>query len=286
MTDFVLAADASPEIGMGHAVRMYALAEELVRQGMSVIYATRTPDYICARLAPPCALQACQYDDEWPDAHVRVLDVMGYGDPNETLTVAFDDYGDNSFGWAHAVVSPHLNTASHQYAAPALVGPQWLPLRREFSVRCSTRFPSDYGHRKRRVLVRADHAIGITPHQLRQMGLEPFAMQSFRDVASMRHADIAIVSASMTAYECFALSIPTLVYPQTEKHQPIADAMVEAGCALHWSQENLERLIGSHSLREQLGTTASDTVDGRGTARLATQLTRLFKANSKCCVTY
>lgn len=273
--DFVLVTDASAEIGMGHAVRMTALASALVKRGRSVVIATDSLPYIAERLRLPCMVREtgrrCTVR-----GRVTVIDSPACASldrSDDSPVVVFNDYGPPLPWLADVVVNPHLNAAGHDYGdVDTLRGPDWLPLREGFEVVGASLLSAVrldcYPKRTRPAWVIAGEPItktvplaGFTAVNANKWYTNP--------VVAMATCDVAVVPASTVAYECMALGVPCLVYVPTPKHDRIAIAMVAQGCALPYSPESLKRLADDATERERLRQAGMTAVDGRGADRLA-----------------
>src|SRR5688572_9040221 len=115
---------------MGHAVRMYALAEELVRLGQSVVFATRTPEYICERLTLPCMVATVD-GNLLPVGDVLVIDADEVrASANYDFAVYFSDFGPYM---QECLVVAHP-FCPKPFLMKGFIGPQWMPLRKEFSI--------------------------------------------------------------------------------------------------------------------------------------------------------
>lgn len=262
--DFVLVTDASAEIGMGHAVRMVALAAALVKRGRSVVIATDSLPYIAERLRLPCMVREtgrrCTVR-----GRVTVIDSPACASldrSDDSPVVVFSDYGPPLPWFADVVVNPHLNATGHDYGdVNTLRGPDWVPLREGFrhAVLKIARTLTAWVVGPASAMTEATMA-GYT-NVARPWMLDP--------AAAMAACDVAVVPASTVAYECMALGVPCLVYAPTPQHEGIAAAMVAQGCALPYSPESLKRLADDATERERLRQAGMAAVDGRGADRLA-----------------
>jgi spore coat polysaccharide biosynthesis predicted glycosyltransferase SpsG len=270
---FALLTTAGPEIGMGHAVRMVALATALIRRGRDVVLYSDNLPYITERLRVPCiACDVGTVDAGTPVPPVVVVDaphrmdlMSGHG-----AVIVFDDYGPPLKQHADTVVNPHVNAAGY-FGCRALRGPGWLPLREGFSGRSN--LPA---HRWGHVVLcyHADRAAEVD--SLGYHVETPSWDLSDTMPDFLAAADLAVIPASMIAYECMAVGTPCLVYAPTPQHEGIAAAMVKRGCALHYSMEALTEVAQDRVLRERLQRVGMTMVDGQGAERLATVLEGIF----------
>jgi spore coat polysaccharide biosynthesis predicted glycosyltransferase SpsG len=215
--------------------------------------------------------------DTRAECGVLLIDILGSAEPVPvpvqvdvrcTQAVLFDDFGDVGPCGDGLVVNMQVGAEKHSYGVPACLGPQWALLRPKGAVVPRFAPPHVIDPNVPVVAMRLDAPDHITTEVLKRLGL----IRSFRSYTAPVAADIAVVSASMTALECLAAGLPTLVYPQTERHDRIANALCEAGAVLHYSPEHLDLLIGNADLRHALSARAQQLVDGRGAERLANLL--------------
>jgi UDP-2,4-diacetamido-2,4,6-trideoxy-beta-L-altropyranose hydrolase len=228
--------------------------------------------------------------------------------------MVIDDHGHSGSCAADLVLDQNLNASSKLYSncTPAtriLLGSRFTLLREEFQKwRSWTReFPS----LARRVLVtfggadpvnataKAVAALSSLP-QLEvvavlgaefQTSLPPSSNVTFlRDVPDMAaviaDCDLAVTAAGSTCWELALLQTPMILIPIAENQTPIAEALAAAGAASHlgWHADvtvqhladAVSDLAAAPHLRRELGTAAKTIVDGRGAARVVTQMKALL----------
>lgn len=284
--DFLLVADASAEIGLGHVMRMSALAMQLQRGGKSVVLATRTRDYIGERVVVPCGVMEFEeLENLRVECGTIILDVLDAGGFSREAapavrSVFFDDFGaasDPSYD-CDVVVNPNFGAHAISYPeAIAFRGPAWAPLRPWPEFERNYRETDNSINEVPRILYRPGHGV-ITPEIEKQIGCKLVPLDRFNDVNKLiKGCDAAVVSASVTALECMALGVPVLVYPQSERHQPILDAMVARGAAMPYSPGNLEQMLDDENGGGDMAKRARTYIDGRGAERLAFALIGLCK---------
>jgi len=272
---FALLTTAGPEIGMGHAVRMVALATALIRRGRDVVLYSDSLSYITERLRVPCI--AC--DLGTVDAGTSVPPVTVVDAPHRMdlpsghgAVIVFDDYGPPLKQHADIVVNPHVNAADHDYGFQRVLrGPDWLPLREGFSGRA---VPSAHLRASVVLCVASDRRAEISDleYRVEMPSWDPESVLSGIMPDFLAGADLAVVPSSTIAYECMAVGTPCLVYAPTPQHEGIAAAMVKRGCALAYSPKTLADVAQDRALRERLQRTGMAMVDGQGAERLATVL--------------
>lgn len=99
-----------------------------------------------------------------------------------------------------------------------------------------------------------------------------------RNIAElMRQADLAVISAGVTAWECAALGIPAIATPIVPNQSEVARGLEDIPCALTASVAQFDTdvarcvgvLSGQRGLRAAFARNARATVDGRGASRVA-----------------
>jgi UDP-2,4-diacetamido-2,4,6-trideoxy-beta-L-altropyranose hydrolase len=132
--------------------------------------------------------------------------------------------------------------------------------------------------------VALDVVIGSTSPQvevLRRLATEDDALhvhESPDDVASIfSRADLAVISAGVTAWECAALGLPAVATAIVPNQAAVAAALAELPCALLAQPGSFERdvadcasvLSRQRPLRQLFAKNARAAVDGRGASRVA-----------------
>jgi len=109
------------------------------------------------------------------------------------------------------------------------------------------------------------------------------------DIAAlMAKSDLAISSAGGTAFEIAYMGLPSLLMSLSIDQEPIARALNNQDCAYnlgHWDrcsemeiQTAIEKMSRDRDRRERYSRNASDVVDGNGTARIASEILRIWES--------
>jgi UDP-2,4-diacetamido-2,4,6-trideoxy-beta-L-altropyranose hydrolase len=129
-----------------------------------------------------------------------------------------------------------------------------------------------------------DVIIGVGSPQLprlRDMAVRDAALNihvDARNIAElMRQADLAVISAGVTAWECAAVGLPAIATPIVPNQSEVARALEDIPCALTASVTQFDSdvarcagvLSGQRGLRAAFARNARATVDGRGASRVA-----------------
>lgn len=106
--------------------------------------------------------------------------------------------------------------------------------------------------------------------------------------ATMADARLALVTGGMTVYECLAVGVPTVVFPQLTNLVEEAAWFSERGCIENLGFDaGLEptavaaaaaRLLTDHALAKHMSERARGMIDGRGALRVADSITALLRA--------
>lgn len=276
--------DGGPAIGSGHLARCSALGEALLDLGHQVIFLCRNPlpevppfpvRYFAPPLpAPPPGQYGVQDISDELSALQRTLEGEGvdclivdhYGAGKDYLSalrgqvgllVALDDIHQHPFP-VDLVLNGNVYAEELSYpeADAALLGPIYLPLRREFRdvspkpihswvrriyitsggadplgfCRTALEWVSVAGAGEREVFVIAGS--GFTPAYLEELAsnpLRPTLIQQADMRACMEDADLFITSAGSTLYELAACGTPSLCCSLADNQVPIAYAMDRGG---------------------------------------------------------
>lgn len=277
--------DGGAAIGSGHLVRCGALGEALQDLGHQVIFLCRNPlpkvppfpiRYFAPPLpAPPPGQYGVQdISDELPalqrtleEDRIDCLIVDHYGAVEDYLSAlqgqvgllaALDDIHPHPFP-VDLVLNGNVYAEELSYpeADSALLGPIYLPLRREFRdvspkpihsqarriyitsggadplgfCRTALEWISAAGAEARDIFVIAGS--GFTPAYLEELAadpLKPTLIQQANMRACMEDADLFITSAGSTLYELAACGTPSLSCILTENQAQLALRMGEQGC--------------------------------------------------------
>ena len=269
--DVVLLADAGPDIGWGHAMRMYALAEALVERRKRVLFVTRTRE--AAEFNWPCPVHVVDGWHDAPFSERSVVDIPA-GETIRRRALMFYDYGE-LVGEPEALVAPHFGARPN--GAVTFAGPRWMPLRSPFHLRVQT--GGTHPRRGRNVLVYVPDAFvgewGRLMHDIPN-AVSPMGMDAESVAALMRTCRAAVVPPSTIAYECMAMGLPVFLYVPHERYEPIAEAMWHWGVAGSWGDVGRvdgDPFLGLSDNLGHLSKNARRHVDGMGAHRLAEWLT-------------
>ncbi len=308
----VVRADASPEIGAGHAMRVIALGETWCATGGDcVLVVASLPDWLereaKQRGVEVRRLPARDTDDDRfasmpvvEDAEWVVVDDYRFTLkhqqrlPAERLVVV-DDH--NRVGRCEAAwiidqnVGAEARAQRYREDAPGaglMLGPRYALLRSEFRDRSS---PGVVGPASR-VLVTLGGAPPAEARDLRDAVVELLERRgvhvdaltgSDHDVVRrMRDADVVLSAAGTTVWELCALGVPTVLMSIADNQQPVARQVQDAGAAvdLGWYEDldptsvadAVSRLLGDDAARSKMSHAARALVDGRGAARVVRAL--------------
>ena len=110
-------------------------------------------------------------------------------------------------------------------------------------------------------------------------------VETHRGLPSLRglllEADVAVTGAGMTLYECLAAGTPAVAVLVAENQRPNCDALAGEGLVLPGQPDlsaAVERLAFDAPLRASMTERGRAMVDGRGAARVATELLRAAAA--------
>ena len=333
--------DGGAAIGSGHLVRCGALGEALQDLGHQVIFLCRNPlpkvppfpiRYFAPPLpAPPPGQYGVQdISDELPalqrtleEDRIDCLIVDHYGAVEDYLSAlqgqvgllaALDDIHPHPFP-VDLVLNGNVYAEELSYpeADSALLGPIYLPLRREFRdvspkpihsqarriyitsggadplgfCRTALEWISAAGAEARDIFVIAGS--GFTPAYLEELAadpLKPTLIQQANMRACMEDADLFITSAGSTLYELAACGTPSICCALTDNQVPIAYAMDRGGYThfIGWFSDKdivsasnaLEELLEDPNRRMQMSYCAKRSFSGRGAENAARVISQLL----------
>lgn len=193
--------------GLGHLMRCMALAEWAV--------ALKAKPVVCLQPGAPVLAWPCAVVSGGGDAEARVRIADGFPARDDAGYWFIVDAPPSTGPDVEGYIYPHFGAASAD-GFPTFVGPQWMPLRKVFSVAPIS------GHRRGSVGYRANLP-GVT---------ELTGLPSRNVADALGQAAEAIVPPSTIAYEAMAMGCPVRLlrvgFPGCEE---IGQAMVEAGAA-------------------------------------------------------
>jgi hypothetical protein len=224
MREYDLALHIGDGPGMGHNMRVYALAQAAVRSGVTVAVTGNA----AIELGWPCILAGD------PRARVHITDGLPPVDSSlYTDSWVIVDSPDVTDVWGGAgVIIPHdFDIDRADLANGAIIGSNFYPVREEF----------------RDVYT----SLGVGVRGLRPLGyrLPERYKGEYRDLAEekltvgdmiyfMGSAPLFICPPSVVAYECLALGTPLMLHNEVdESHAPITDALVARGWAKRMDPE-------------------------------------------------
>jgi len=332
--------DGSSEIGFGHLMRCLTLAGDFISEGAGPIH------FVSRRLSPSATakLETAGFVVHWLEPHVlqdedlqctidvcRGEDAVLITDSHDfseeyyvglksagLFVVSVDDIGTPRYA-SDVVVNHHINAHNYTFrvgpSTRLLLGPQYLPLRKEFRrwlgitrTRGDSRWVVSLGgmpepDHLRRVLAGLDRPamrLKVIPGfgageeqcaQIRECCPNAEVIDPAADLAAaFAEADAAVVNGSVTAYEAAALGIPLIMIPMDPNQEDAVRGFEDAGaCIALPSIETLksadvaaaaERLMANRGLMETLSARAGALVDGRGGERIVRETAehRLEKA--------
>lgn len=231
--DLALCAICDDEIGYGHVMRCYALAEAAVSMGKKTIVAVggKPPP-----LSWPCAV--IKMDDEYrirpTDAATVIFDYpameyrCGEGPTRPWLfvdalpdTKSLEGIGRNIDGFIY----PHFG-ARPIPGFPTLYGEQWMPVRAEFA-----KLREKPANLKRVLMhARVPGKMATAPH-VRVLGKGGWE----DSIEPMKDAAKVVTPPCTLAYEALAAGRRVeLVYGDDDTRRPIGNAMLDAGAAVRF----------------------------------------------------
>jgi spore coat polysaccharide biosynthesis predicted glycosyltransferase SpsG len=300
----LLVADASAAAGLGHLARCTALACALREKGFEVetlgLGAGEAPELDGVRWEPwqpneaaTGAAPALLVLDTYDRAAWQGVAALEHG-----LLAAFEDALPSPSA-ADVVIAPQ---GASDAAGRVLAGLRFACLRRPFW-EIEPRRIQDSPQRASRVLITTGGgdlgglagriATGLREH-LPALSLElvwgpgfggepPEGVELLERptslLESLLRADAVVCTGGQTMLEAAATGAPALVLEGAPNQRPQIAGLAALGAVLAVSEENvpaeLERLLGSSSLRRRLSRRAQEAVDGHGALRIATELVAL-----------
>lgn len=296
----LLIADGGPEIGAGHWLRAYALAEHAIALGHQPTLLTRNPREprppSCWDPAP-CPVHVLPHYRELPDADLAIVDTYPQAGLLASLAripvVAYDDAGSLIATGVRAVVNPNLGTERFAYRGMQMVyaGSQYATVRSGFRVLRRPR-----GGPVRHVLIglggtgnvsawpRIRAALkplrdatvllyGARPHPLEWYavpGCEVRPVTTHAETwAAFQFADLAIVGIGVTALECLCCGVPTIAYAASDMQRHLLPCWRSCGLPTL----NREILRTDAETRHRWSVTGLAAVDGHGARRVLEAVT-------------
>lgn len=312
MVSLWLRAEASAGIGLGHLMRMVALAQAARSCGSQATFVLDR-DSIAAQIPSRFGFPAVPFD-RWVHrmlpGQAVVFDGYGFGPTHHrdaaergAVVVAMDDFGSGRFD-VDLLVNQNL-VADLQVDVPprarVLVGPRFALIREEFLRQRRTRATAGSRllvslggtdtQRLAGTVVRA--ALGVNRFEeivlLAGPGARPdvpAGIQIVVDPPSVADVfatvDVAISAAGSTTWELLCCGVPTALI-QTEENQrhiagPVAlrDAAIFLGTGGDIDLDAMGRLTDP-SVRRRLVRRALDMVDGLGAHRVLTQIIEISR---------
>jgi hypothetical protein len=259
MNPIILVADASPEIGWGHAMRTLAVAQVLEDRGVPMVWITNTQKEILLMKVP------CPVGTEQVAKAIEGQAVLIDFPVEPAMTVALEeesctrvlmvDEPRSGIGPRAITVAPHFGAEDWDFGTGAVcTGPRWMPLRKEVESE-----GSGFLATARTLAYRLPEGFSWkwdNPEVLNPGGSAGWWTKGW---------SLAVVPASTVAYECMALGIPVLL---TGDISGIGQAMIDAGVASYWAR-GVDMTPEDLRVKARIGKQA---VDGGGAERVANLL--------------
>lgn len=259
--------DGSDTIGLGHVVRMMALARALQQSGITVRFLIRAGqpralDMLRAGGHDVCLIEDdSSADDDLSEPDAEALCRFSHGSPVivdhycasgryfgrlKDLGVRYgviDDLADRDLTGADWVLNPvaHFQQAYTTFGIRGLfVGPQYALLRQEFA---RMRAPRRFLNPAKRLLLTLGGGMGVSL-QLRALqaalssldGLEVVCAVGGRSALEMAElmaaADVAVSAAGQTGLELACMGVPAVLVRMADNQRENAAALERCGCAI------------------------------------------------------
>jgi len=331
--NIAIRADGGQSIGMGHIMRCIALAQALQDKGCNIYFIAQPNDAVLnaieTYLNDARYIGIEKYNDLFEELDqikdvasrygIDALVVDHYKAGQNYLVeakkefvklISIDDL--NPFAFPSDIVingniyAPKLNYRSLCGNTKFLLGPRYIPMRKEFQ-----NLPKRYVKDKvERILVTigGSDAMGLTDKIVHVLDcLDKITIDVIMGAASRKNqtlealskefsnihlysnvnnivdlmikADIAVSAAGSTLYELAACGVPTIALVQADNQVLNANAMEEEGCAINLGWGNkisddqmfaaVAKLINDKSKRQCMATKGQMLVDGFGAVRCA-----------------
>lgn len=303
----LIRADTRPGVGTGHAMRQLALVERWRRSGPVTIVldapASELVDRFGAAGADVVAVGPTWGPDDCGGADIVVLDGYAFGPDLQgairgrvPLVAVVDDHGHHGRYEADVVVDPNLGArrAAHDrrpVGAALLQGPRFALLRAEFDGDGTTEPAVDprvvvlLGGGHEHAAERLADAVAARFSERPVEVTTPTRAGRVADVAGLlRSASVVVSAAGTTAWELARLGRPAVLVSVADNQEPVGRALADAGAARYlgpWSDDDaataavaavVEELLDDDGQRSVLSGAGRALVDGRGAARIATEL--------------
>ncbi|MGZ3574857.1 MAG: PseG/SpsG family protein [Vulcanimicrobiaceae bacterium] len=305
----VIRCDGSLSIGMGHVMRMLALARALRDRAIDVEFVTASEFALGAiqnhgfahTLVSP-GIDGVQHAELVRRRGALGVIVDAYACDaayfrslydSDVLTGVVDDLADRDLRSADWIVNPTpgMNAVSYPGHQPdaLFLGPQYALLREEFIEMRSTR---------EREAKRADTHVLITlggGDVAERLGALETALRASRPDLDLRTAssasnmaqlmawaDVAVTAAGHTAWELCCMGVPMIALTIAENQVNNARALAQAGCTISLGSWNAStpadaataavRLLNEPSERSRMSQAGRMLVDGMGASRLTSRI--------------
>jgi UDP-2,4-diacetamido-2,4,6-trideoxy-beta-L-altropyranose hydrolase len=297
----IIRADASPQIGSGHAMRCLALAQAIKYEGGSVTFVMRSDSQMISDRVQQegCDIYLLQEDED--DREVLqslkknqnpkwiVVDGYQFDSMYQTMIkkmeynlLFIDDFSHCDQYVADIVLNQNVCADSLQYsgAEQMLLGCDYVLLRDEF--RSTT--PSEAKQTGQNVLlslggfVPSDLAGAIKGELIQQDLNVEIATGSSDMPALMEWADCAVSAGGTTVYELAYMGVPAVLLVRADNQRAVAQGMQKAGCACNLGEVSLVQpgdilrhildLMQNFDMRSHMSVVGRELVDGRGVFRV------------------
>jgi UDP-2,4-diacetamido-2,4,6-trideoxy-beta-L-altropyranose hydrolase len=331
--------DADPAIGIGHVMRCLALAQTWQASGGRVIFAaSELPLGLETRLSAEgvelvqlevrrgTAEDAAATIQAARDADAAGLVIDGDAFAAEFLRILkesglrillIDDFASRESFPVDLILNPNLGVSNQVYREKAtraliLLGPNYLPLRREFT---SHKFDREFPDVGRRILVSlgGSDPENLSPQIVRALHdvdglevtvvagvsykhseeLERLSSQKINVVRNrsdmnelMRLSDLAITAAGGTLWELLYSGCPVMSYARNPVQARVVDLVAQRGAARNLGDTRAFRaaqlrdavrlLAGDGALRESMANAGRNLIDGKGAERVIAAIRTVF----------
>jgi UDP-2,4-diacetamido-2,4,6-trideoxy-beta-L-altropyranose hydrolase len=337
--------DANPQIGNGHIIRCFALAQMWIQQGGTVYFISTVTNPALQKMildssakiqsisAEPGSFEDAQATSKFSHSvKAQWLVVDGYNF-NEVFqkevyssgirTFIIDDYRHSPEYYADVILNQNVYANKKMYKAcgtvnKLLLGPKYALIRQEFLQLKQKDNNSNKSQEKKRILVTFG---GSDPDNITKKVIDALNTPEFenfeinviisptnshyldfkllsknhdsnfrfffnpKNIAElMANSDLAISGAGSTTMELALLQVPMVLIVIAENQQKVADALRRKECAISLGGKNqvnqekirksIKILLEYPSEREKITKRAGKLVDGNGSKRVVTTLSK------------
>lgn len=295
MVALVIRADGGPGIGAGHLGRCLALAQVWRDRGGDVTLVSDRPPPAWVHRFHEEGVVVQDPDPGWGELSADWAVVDGYTLASAAAELrtaghrilAIDDFGVGGPHDADLVLDQNLDVESTTYSAPALLGPRYALLRREFRDRPWRRdVPSHAENLLFAIGGFPMEAVAALAEQAVARARGPFTVDRLQGreqvVPAMAAADMALAAAGSTVWELCCVGVPAVVVSTAPNQRPVAAAVARRGLAEDGGSAadlmpdalaaRLDALAADRARREAMIRRGQQIVDGLGASRVVTRL--------------